>query len=98
MLCDKSLLLNLEKISLLLFITLLNTQRVDNDDAITGNDNACSFVWGISGGFNAIDLSHGTIGSIPWLGSGGGGKEGSQNIGGAEAIWGGQKIRIKCPI
>ncbi len=87
------MLLNLEKISLLLLITLLNTQRVNDDDAIAGNDDACIFVWGISSGFDAINLSHGTFGSIPWLGSGGGGKEGSQNMGGAEAIWGGQKSR-----
>ncbi len=93
MLPDRSMLLNLEKISLLLLITLLNTQRIDDDDVIAGNNDACSFNWGISGGFNAIDLSHGTIGSIPWLGSGGGGKEGSQNMGGAEAIRGGQKSR-----
>ena len=92
------MLLNLEKISLLLLITLLNTQRVDDNDAIADNDDACSFVWGISGGFDAIDSSHETIGSIPWLGSGGGGEEGSQNMGGAEAIWGGQKITIKCPL
>ncbi len=98
MLRDRFMLLNLEKISLLLLITLLNTQRVDDDDAIAGNNNACSFVWGISGGFDAIDSSHGTIGSISWLGSGGGGKEGSQNMGSAEAIWGGAKIRLKCPL
>ena len=55
------MLLNLKKISLLLLITLLNTQRVDVDDAIADNGDACSFVWGISDGFNAIDLSHGTI-------------------------------------
>jgi hypothetical protein len=97
MLCDRSMLLNLEK-NIFTLITLLNTQCVDDDDAIAGNDNACSFVWGISGGSNAIDSFHGTIGSIPWLGSGGGGKEGSQNMGGAEAIWGGQKIMIKCPL
>ena len=90
--------LNLEKISFLLLITLLNTQRVDDDDAIAGNNDACSFVWGISSGFDAIDSSHGTIGSIPWLGSGGGGEEGSQNMGSAEAIWGGQQITIKCPL
>jgi hypothetical protein len=76
-------------------ITLLNTQRIDDDDTIAGNDDACSFVWGISGGFDAIDSSHGTIGSIPWLGSGGGGEEGSQNRGGAEAIWGGAKNHDK---
>jgi hypothetical protein len=92
------MLLNLEKISLLLFITLINTQCVEEDDAIAGNDDACSFVWGISGGLDAIDLSYGTIGSIPWLGSGGSGEEGSQNMGGAEAIWGGAKITIKCPL
>ncbi len=45
------------------------------------------------GGLDAIDSSYGTIGSIPWLGSGGGDKEGSQNMGGAEAIWGGKKSR-----
>ncbi len=92
------MLLNLEKMSLLLLITLLNTQGVDEDDTIAGNNNACSFVWGISGGFDTIDLSYGTIGSIPWLGGGGGGEEGSQNMGGAEAIRGGQKITIKCPL
>ena len=57
---------------------------------VAGND-ACSFVWGISGGFDAIKLSYGPIGSIPWLGSGGGGEEGKQNMGNTEAILGGQK-------
>jgi hypothetical protein len=80
--------------SLLLLIILLNTQCVDIDDAVAGND-ACSFVWGISGGFDAIDSSYGPIGSAPWLGSGGGGEEGKQNMGNAEAILGGQNDRFK---
>ena len=67
-------------------IILVNTQRVNINDAIAGND-ACSFVWGISGGFNAIDLSYGPIGSIPWVGSGGGGEEGKQNMGGTVGLW-----------
>jgi hypothetical protein len=67
-----------------------SASTTNGDGAVAGNE-ACSFVWGISGGFDAIDLSYGPIGSIPWLGSGGGGKEeGSQNMGGAEAIWGGK--------
>ena len=93
MLRDRSILLNLEKISLLLLITLPNTQRVDDDDALAGNNDACSFVKGIYGGLDAIDSSYGTIGSIPWLGSCSGDEEGSQNMGGAEAIVGGNKSR-----
>ena len=77
--------LKLEKLSLLLLIRLvLYTQRVNDDDAVAGNE-ARSFVWGTSGGFDAIASSYEPIGSIPWLGSGGGGEEGSQNMGGAEA-------------
>ena len=60
MLHNKSMSLKLEKISLLLLIILLNTKRIGNDDAVAGNK-ACSFV-----------LSYGPIGSIPWLGFGGG--------------------------
>ena len=85
-----SLSLKLEKISLLLLIILLNTQHVNIDDAFAGND-TCSFVLGISGGFDAIDSSYGPIGSIPWLDSSGGGEEGKQNMGNAEVILGGQK-------
>ena len=70
---------------------ILNTQRVNIDDAVAGND-ACSFVWCISGGFDTIDSSYGLIGSILWLGSGGGGKEGKQNMGDAKAIFWGQKL------
>jgi len=58
---------------------------------VAGND-ACSFVWGISCGFDAIDASYGPIGSIPWLGSGGSGEEGKQNMGDTGAILGGRKL------
>ena len=40
-------------------------------------------------------MSYGPIGSIPSLSSGGGGEEGSQNMGDAEAIWGGKHDRFK---
>ncbi len=84
------MLLKLEKKTFLILSTLLNTQRVVIDDAVADN-NACSFVWGISSGFGAINLSYGPIGSIPWLGSSSGGKEGKQNMGNTEAILGGRK-------
>ncbi len=81
------------KIIILLLIALLNTQRVDDDDAIAGNNDACSFVWGISGGFYKIDSFYGTIGSIPWLGSGGSGEEGSQTWVAWRQFGGGKKSR-----
>ena len=82
------------KIPVLLLIILLNTQRVDDDDTVAGNNDACSFVWGVSGGFDAIASSYGPIGSIPWLSFGGGGEECSQNMGNTEAILGEQKSYI----
>jgi len=42
--------------------------------------------------FDAIDASYGPIESIPWLGSGGGGEEGRQNMGDTGAILGGRKL------
>ena len=62
MLRNRSTLLKLEKtiLYLLLLISLLCAQRVDGDDAVAGDD-ACSRVWALSGGSDAIGPSYGPI-------------------------------------
>ena len=61
--------------------TMRHRQRCGADD------DACSHKWAVSGGSNTIGLSYGPIGIVVRLGSGGRGKEGRQNVGGAAAIW-----------
>ena len=52
------------------------------------DDGARSRVWAVSGGSNTRGLSFGPIGIDVSLGSGGGGgEEGSRNMGDAVAIW-----------
>ncbi len=64
-----------------------STTTMQRDDVAAGND-TFSPIWAVSGGSKAIGLSYRTIGIVQWLSSGGGDKEGSQNIGGIELIFG----------
>jgi hypothetical protein len=67
-------LLKLEKIYLLLLISLICAQRVNDDDVVAG-DNACSCVWTLCGSSNAIGPSYGPIGIVLLLGFRGSGLE-----------------------
>ena len=68
------------------------------DNNVVASNDACSWVWAVSGGSDTIVLSYEPIGIVRELGSSGsvGGKEGSQNIGHAEAILGSQQWWICC--
>jgi hypothetical protein len=71
MLRNRSTPLKKEKRYLLLLFSLLCAQRVDNNDVVAGND-ACSHVWTICGGSDAIVLSYGPIVIVLSLGFRGG--------------------------
>jgi hypothetical protein len=63
---------------------------MDNDVVVAGN-NSCNRLWAVCGGSDAISLLYGPIGIVLLPGFCGNGKEGSQNMGGTEVIWGGQQ-------
>jgi hypothetical protein len=55
---------------------------------VVAGDNARSRVWAVYGSLDAIGLSCGPIGMVQSLSTRGSGKEGSQNMGSMEVIWG----------
>ncbi len=67
-------------------ICLWCARCIDNNNIVAGK-NTCSRIWAISGSSDALVLFYGPIGIVLYLGFHGGGKEGSQNMGGREAIW-----------
>ena len=67
MLGNGSTLLKLEKQYLLLLIRLLCARRIDDNDAVAG-DNPRSPVWTVCGSSDAIGPSYGLIGIVLLLG------------------------------
>jgi hypothetical protein len=53
---------------------------------VAAGNNVFSPIWDVSSISEAIGFSYGPIGIVWWLSSGGGNEEGSQNMGGTEAI------------
>ncbi len=90
MLHNRSMLLKLEKQYLLLLIWILCAWRVNDNNVVASND-ARSRIWAISSSFDTIGLSYGPTGIVRYLGSRSGSKEGSWDMSGMEAIWGGHQ-------